>query len=320
MKRRGVGLGLVLAAGVALAGLLGGCGGPADPWTDVPGGDPRVLTSFPPLYCFAKNVAGDDVAVLSLLTTVGPHDHKPTNQDALAVRRARIYFANGLGLDDSLSKIVKSAATPSLLEVTVGNEGVPKKQRIAIGKVKHGDHWHSGTDPHVWLGIDEAIGMVEVIRDKLREVDPKRAEGYTQRADAYIKKLKELHDHGKELLKDKKNRNLVTNHGSLGYFARSFDLNIVGSVQTQPGVTVDGKHLEELTKVCKDNEVHVLAVEPQYPRKSIELLREQLERGGATVAIVELDPLETANPAQLDVGWYERGMRKNLDTLAKHLK
>src|SRR5260221_593638 len=105
-QRMALVVGLVLIAALAGSMALGlpGCGQADDPWASVPGGDPRVLTSFPPLYCFAKNVAGDEVAVLSLLTTVGPHDHKPTNQDALAVRKARLYFANGLGLDTSLIK------------------------------------------------------------------------------------------------------------------------------------------------------------------------------------------------------------------------
>jgi ABC-type Zn uptake system ZnuABC Zn-binding protein ZnuA len=323
MKKRGVRIGLtvslVLVACVAVSLLLSSCGGPPDPWADVPGGEPRVLASFPPIYCFAKNVAGDEVAVLSMLTTVGPHDFKPNNQDAMAVRKARVYFANGLGLDDSLSKVVHNAASPALLEVNVGNEGVPKDRRIKIGKVKHGDHWHAGSDPHAWLGIEEAIGMVEVIRDRLKEVDPQRAAGYDERAAAYIARLNKLHDEGKEMLKGKQNRNLVTNHGSMAYFARSFDLKIVGHLQEQPGVAVDGRTLEELAALCKEHQVRVLAVEPQFPQGNVKMLQEELERNNMTAAVVELDPLETADPRQLDAGFYERGMRKNLETLAKHL-
>ena len=306
MKKRGVQLVLVVALGVSLAVALTGCGKTEDPWENVPGGSPYVLTSFPPLYCFAKNVAGDDVAVLSLLTTVGPHDHKPTNQDALAVRKARLFFANGLGLDNSLTKVVNAAAGTSLKFVPLGNRGVPKDKRIYMGEIQHGDHTHpAGPDPHVWLGIEEAIGMVEVIRDELKAVDPSRAAGYDQRATAYIEKLKKLHADGKELLKGKKNRNLVTNHDSLAYFARSFDLHIVGHVQTQPGVTVDGKHLEDLLKICTQHQVRVIAVEPQYSRSSANALRSELQRKGLKeVALIEIDPVETAEAGQLDAGYY----------------
>src|SRR4051812_44016865 len=89
MKTRCVWGAGALALAVAVGALLvGGCGGGGDdPWAGVPGGEPRVLTSFPPLYCFAKNVAGDEVAVLNLLTTTGPHDHQPDHSDAVAMRR-----------------------------------------------------------------------------------------------------------------------------------------------------------------------------------------------------------------------------------------
>ena len=56
---------------LAVAVALPGCNNAEDPWKDVPGGQPRVLVSFAPLYCFAKAVAGPDVAVLSLLKDVG---------------------------------------------------------------------------------------------------------------------------------------------------------------------------------------------------------------------------------------------------------
>src|SRR5207247_9548281 len=60
-----------------------GCGSPPNPWDGVPGGPTRVLLSCPPLYCFAKQVAGPHAAVLCLATTVGPHHYEPTREGAL---------------------------------------------------------------------------------------------------------------------------------------------------------------------------------------------------------------------------------------------
>ena len=47
-------------------------------------------------------------------------------------------------------------------------------------------------DPHVWLGIPEAILMVERIRDVLGQVDPAHKELYRANAAAYAQKLMEL--------------------------------------------------------------------------------------------------------------------------------
>ena len=49
-----------------------GCRRADDAWPNT--GAKRVLVSFPPLYCFTKNVAGKDVDVRCLLTAQGPHE------------------------------------------------------------------------------------------------------------------------------------------------------------------------------------------------------------------------------------------------------
>ena len=61
------------------------------------------LVSFPPLYCFTKNVAGDNVDVRCLLTTQGPHDFQPQHHDVELARKADLIFINGLGLDEWVS-------------------------------------------------------------------------------------------------------------------------------------------------------------------------------------------------------------------------
>ena len=57
-----------------------GCNGGRDPWMDRPG--PKVMAYFPPLYCLASTIAGDDAQVQSLITHVGPHHFEPTAQCA----------------------------------------------------------------------------------------------------------------------------------------------------------------------------------------------------------------------------------------------
>src|SRR5262245_11755656 len=74
MGRAKKAVGLSLGLMVLLLLSFAGCSAPPSPWP--PGKSPKVLTSFPPLYCFAANVVTDDAHVMSLLTTVGPHDYK----------------------------------------------------------------------------------------------------------------------------------------------------------------------------------------------------------------------------------------------------
>lgn len=321
-------LGLVLAAAVPLGLLaaLPGCGGggPDGTWPDRPG--PKVVVSFAPLYSFAVNVAGDDAVVKNVMTTDGPHDFNPTDTDARLLRRADLFLINGLKLDNDLAaKLQKNSGNAALKVVDLGSR-IPARQLLVADHdhddEHHHDHHHHDHDPHVWLGPDQAVFLVEGIRDALKEADPAHADGYTQRAAAYVDTLRKLKADGLELLKGKQDRKLVTFHESLGYFGEAFKLRIVGSVQKKPGVEPNAEELSDLLKVCRGGNVRLIAVEPQYTaHTSAKTVLDELRRNGVPDAeLVEIDPLETVRPDGLTAGWYESRMRANLQSLAAKMK
>jgi ABC-type Zn uptake system ZnuABC Zn-binding protein ZnuA len=328
--RRAAWLTVICIAGVGWASS--GCGAPASPWEEVPGGRKHVLVSFPPLFCFTKSVAGPDAKVLCLLTTVGPHDYQPTAADALKVRKADLFLVNGLELDDFVIKLVDSSGNAKVKVDRVA-EAIPEKQRLAIGEDEHDDkekhahkqghgHAHGESDPHVWLGLPEAVVMVNHIRDELIAIDPEHKTGYTERAAAYTAELNKLLEEGRKELAGKKNRRLISTHESLGYFARAFDLQNIGAIQVRAGVEPDAGKLKTLADLAKKDQVRVIAVEPQYmqARTGANALIREMGPQGKEVQIIEIDPLETVpSAADLDAGTYARKMKANLDALAKAL-
>jgi zinc transport system substrate-binding protein len=310
----------------ALFSILG-CSTAKDPWADVPGGPPRVLTTFPPLYCFAANVAGDKAAVLSLLDQTGPHGFEPRAEDALKLRKANLLLVNGLGLDDFIGRLVKQSANKSLAVVDLGKKLEDDHHELLLPMAEHKHenggghkhHHHGEHDPHVWLGIPQAVEMVKIIKKALQEKAPANAAAYEKNAADYVKELEGLQEEGKKQLKAKKNRKLITHHESLAYFADSFGLEIVGSIQIRPGVEADASQRARLVKLCKEKGVRVIAVEPQYSKESAEALQKQLRRDGIELEIVEVDPLETAR-GELGPDFYVTKMRENISKLAKALK
>jgi zinc transport system substrate-binding protein len=312
-----------LAILLALGTMLSGCSKARDPWKDVPGGPTKVLVTIPPLYCFAKNVAGGDAAVLCLLGPHGPHGYEPRYEDELKAKKADLFFAIGLGLDEFTGKIVNSSTNKKIKVVEVGDAGGLIKQEHEHGKEEKGehDHHHHGEyDPHVWLGIPQSIRMVNAIRDSLQEIDPKNKEGYARRAAAYVKELEKLQADGQIELKNKKNRKLIATHESLRYFGKSFLLEILDSIQPRPGIEADPTKMRDLVKLMKEKDVRVIATEPQYPHKLAEILKENLAKQKIEVRLAEIDPLETvARMEDLDAGYYVRKMRENVTNLAKAL-
>jgi ABC-type Zn uptake system ZnuABC Zn-binding protein ZnuA len=308
--------------------LLRGCSGPADPWKASPG-SPRVLAAFPPLYCFARNVAGDGVGVLCMHSQEGAHGQKdiPLN-DILTVRKADVFLINGLGLETWVQPLVNNAGNTKLKVVAVGEDAVPDDKRLHLGEHEHGhdhakgkeDHKHEGADdPHVWLGLPEAKAMVEKVCDELQRLDPARKEQYAANARAYLAKLDGLHAYGKEKLGNHKLK-VITMHDSMQYFARCFGIDVVDTIQPAPGEDPALQAMPKLIKKATEQKVRVICHEPQYDPKLAQLLTEGLKRNGVAAVLVEFDPLETAPPAELDAGWYERRMRNNIDDLAKHVQ
>ena len=321
---------LVVGAAVAAVPLLiYGCKSGSDTprasaWPDKPG--PKVLVSFAPLYCFAANVAGDDAVVKNVMTSTGPHDFNPTEDDVKVVSRADLFFVVGLGLDEKKAETMKTGSGNNRLKIIELGEKLDKKY-LCEGFCTHADHGadhHHPTDPHVWLSPDHAIMLTNYIRDELKEADPAHAAGYDARAAAYTAKLAKLKADGLALLKDKQDRRLVSFHDALAYFEEAFKLDVRGVLTKNPGQEPGAKELKELIAICNKPgaPVRVIATEPQYSSSSSgEALRKELvAKGVADPVLVEFDTLETVKPEDLTPDWYERKMRANLDALAKAMR
>jgi zinc transport system substrate-binding protein len=331
---RGFILGLIPAGLLAMLVGMSGCSRSGDPWQGETG-TPRVVVTLAPLYSFVKGVTGNQAAVKCLCTTTGPHHHQPDTRDAYALEKADIVFSIGLKLDDTLTGGLATMARRKDIPIVKLGEKLPKKMLHDMegdhdhdhDAAKGGHHHdHGQTDPHVWLGIPQAIKMVETIRDELAKVDEAHAGDYKKNADEYIKSLKALEADGKKLLADKKNKRIVSFHDALGYFSRTFDLEVVDVIELGPGDEPTAKHLTDVVKKCRDKEnpVGAITVEPQYPKStSAKIVQDELKAKGIAIELVTVDPLETANPDEIKnegAKWYEARMRQSLKALADVLK
>ncbi len=302
---------LILLGIILLIGWVG-CSPHQDPWPSKPG--KHVLATFPAIYCFAQNVAGDDAVVQCLLTSTGPHDDAAglDEPDMLKFRGADLVLADGLGLEDNLLKKLEASAGKKVPLVKLG-DSLPASKLLPLKEAA------TGHDPHVWLSPELAMDMVDMIADQLAKLDPAHKKGFHARAQTYKDRIKkELLDHGLAEFKKAKSRNIVTQHDAIEYFAHAFDLTIVGAMRQTDGQEIGPKELTDLIKECKDKKVGAVTCEPQFNRKDMETLCDGLNIRSKLVVV---DPLETApgNPDP-DPACYLKVMRKNIDTLAEKLQ
>jgi zinc/manganese transport system substrate-binding protein/manganese/iron transport system substrate-binding protein len=216
-----------IAGALAAGGGAVGCG-PAGGTSDR-GERPRVVATTMPLQDFARQVGGDRVEVVGLLDADSePHDYEPTPSDADAIAEARVVVANGAGLDAWLADLLAQARADAVrVEATRGMRLLPSGERGLPG------------DPHAWHDPKLAGRMVDHIAAGLARADPAGRAGYERRAAALRARIDhmaaEIRRSFARVPADR--RVLVTSHDAFGYFARAYDVEVVGSVL--PTVTAE---------------------------------------------------------------------------------
>lgn len=218
-----------LLTGVALSGCAGA--GAGDRPSGQGGDRVQVVATTMPLQDFARQVGGDRVAVTGILDAdTEPHDYEPVPSDAEAVADADLVVSNGAGLDDWLDDLLEQAgAQAPRVGATRGVRLLPTEQEGLPG------------DPHAWHDPALARRMVGNVAAGLSRADPAGREAYAARAAAYGERIARM---AAEIRADfasvpPRRRTLVTSHDSLGYFARAYGVEVVGSVL--PAVTTDSE-------------------------------------------------------------------------------
>jgi ABC-type Zn uptake system ZnuABC Zn-binding protein ZnuA len=137
-----------------------------------------------------------------------------------------VLIVNGAGFEEFLEPLLKNAGGQRLL--IEASRGLTPRQAQQLEAT--GDHPEG--DPHFWLDPTKVVTYVTNIRDGLSSADPAGAATYAANAGSYIKQLNDLDLWIKAEVSriSEKDRMLVTNHESLGYFADRYGFRVVGSI------------------------------------------------------------------------------------------
>ncbi|HLZ35040.1 MAG TPA: metal ABC transporter substrate-binding protein [Nitrospira sp.] len=245
-----------------------------------------VVVTIPVLKDFTEQVGGPHVRVTSLLNGYeNEHTYSPKPSDLIAVRKARLLFEVGIGLEVWVSNLVKNAGGPSLSVITTSK---------GIGLVRNG-HMHDGDhpdgeeqgNPHVWMDPENAVTMMRHITEALIQVDPDHAQDYRLNQAAYLKRLDQLRAELSERVRGLSDRRFVAHHPAWPYFARRFGFQIVGTIQTQTGSEPSALQIQSLISTIKKQKIRVIVSEIQLSQKLPELLAKE---AGARVVVLTTLP------------------------------
>ncbi len=186
----------------------------------------NVVVSFYPLYDFTYNI-GKDKIELSTLIPAGsePHSYEPKPSDIQRLNEADVFIYNGAGLEPWIDNMLLGVENPNLLivdtskgiELIKGNEEEHEEENEEAQEHHHGEY-----DSHTWLDPNNAIIQVNSIKEALIQKDPENKEFYTNNAELYSNKLKELDSEIKDAFKSCNKEEILITHQTLGYFCKKY--------------------------------------------------------------------------------------------------
>jgi ABC-type Zn uptake system ZnuABC Zn-binding protein ZnuA len=233
----------VLAAGLLAAGLAA-CGS-----DDGRNGGTTVTATTGILADIATEVAGPDAEVRQLIPDgSSPHDFQLSAKDRAEAEDSALLVSNGEGLEAGIpldeidiERWELTVHTPGLLpfedagerdgedEPDISEHGGDAEQE---GSDEPESEPEPGSvDPHVWMDPTRVAAALPALADALAAADPEHAAGYRRRAADYAAELDGLDGELAATLAQvpSTNRELITSHDALGYFAGRYGFRVIAT-------------------------------------------------------------------------------------------
>jgi zinc/manganese transport system substrate-binding protein len=272
-----------------LASLLGGVVILGSLWTPAEAIHKlRIVTTIPDLKALVEEVGGDQVDVESLARgTQNAHEVEVRPSLMIRLRRADLFFENGLELDTWAEVAVQGANNPKIVRGAPGRVDVSRGIQVlevpstrvdrSMGDV------HPLGNPHYSLDPGLAPIVTQNILDGLVRVAPELRATFEKNRQDFLARLEEAMVRWTRMLEPLKGAAVVVYHPDYIYFLTRFGLTQAGMLEDRPGIPPSPQHLAQLIRRMKDERVRVILVQPWNDMK---LAQRVADEAGAKVIVI----------------------------------
>ena len=191
---------------------------------------PTIVVTYSVLGAVVRDAVGDLADVVVLIPNgADPHEWEPSARDIERLNHADLIVRNGLDLEGGLQDALDTAAddgvptfvaTDHITVRTVGqDEGIPSGDP---------DQAVGADDPHLWMDPLTVREVLDALGPMLSDVGVDATSGI-ERVDTELVALDASLRSILEVVPEA-DRQLVTGHESLGYFAARYDFRLVGAI------------------------------------------------------------------------------------------
>ncbi len=248
----------------------------------------RVVASLPDVADMTRQIGGTRVEVTTIAAG-GQDPHKVPVKPSFVTKlnRADALVVQGLGLEHAyLPALLEAARNPRIApgaqayidaSLYVQPLEIPESQNRAQGEL------HPLGNPHFNLDPVQGKLMARAIAEGLERVDPEGAAEYRAGLARFTELLDRKIAAWESLAAPLRGLKAVSYHPDLVYLAKRYGIEVVGSIETKPGVPATAGHLRELIEKMQSEKVTVVIREVAY---ELPLAQQVAERTGARVATI----------------------------------
>ena len=265
----------------------------------------RVGVTLQPYYSFVSNIVGDKMEVVPAIRgdIYDVHNYKARPEDIKKMATLNILVVNGIGHDEFIYGIVKSARMGGKIKIINANKGVSlmpvsgmrTKTRIM--------------NPHSFISITSSIQQIYTIARELGQIDPANKAYYNKNAQAYAQKLRNMKAAAITKVNHLKNLNMrvATSHAGYDYLLSEFGLRVRAVIEPAHGVEPSASDIKAIIDTIKRDKIDVVFVDAQAPNKYSTTIQKATG--------VRIRSLSHMSRGAYTKDSFERFMKYNLDSL-----
>jgi ABC-type Zn uptake system ZnuABC Zn-binding protein ZnuA len=249
----------------------------------------EVASTVSPITNLVDNVGGDRIALTGLVPEgVNSHTYEPAPTDARVLGRARLFFANGLHLEEPLMKLAEANLDEQAEIVKLGDITVSEGERIYDFSFPR----EAGNpNPHVWTNPIYAKKFVQEIAERLSQTDASNKSYFSRNAEQTIALIDELDAALRQASSTipPERRKLLTYHDSFPYFAREYGWKVIGAIQPTDFSEPSPRDVAQLIDQIRSEDVKAIFGSEVFPSAVLEQISK--ETGAAYVDDLRDDDL-----------------------------
>ena len=229
----------------------------------LPGGNAfaklEVFACEPEWAALAKTLGGEHLAVFSATTAMQDPHHIQARPSLIArARRADLLICSGAELETGwLPLLLRKAGNEKILSAEGQFFAADHVEKLEIPMVldrSQGDV-HAEGNPHFHTSPENVLTIASSLTHRLESVDSVNAGYYRTAYQAFRQEWSALITQWRQQSEGLRDVKIITHHKYWTYLNHWLGLRVVATLEPLPGVSPSSRHLADVSKVAKQQEV-----------------------------------------------------------------